>query len=487
MSFVGAGLLEGVYFEDTNFGYIRSSPFLVPSIGKYTIALRLNDNSKFCGWLIAKIDWMNDDSPDYGGGYNPETVEISYNYYPFRLFIDASMGLTADDILSGTIEMGDNVKPPPIYKPYTGEVDSIAGRLAVIADNTPEVSEKIASSRATSSGEVITATDICDIEHTVDVRLSSKNLFDVSKVPNTENITNNGDGTITISGVYYKDTLITLREFCPSLKVGDTVVLKLTSTGIHVIHLFGINYSWYNGYSITITEEHLNSTVWFYGKTDNGTYTISQIWINYGTVTQPYTPYIEDFSAISTKVTVSGSNLFDVSKVPNKNNITNNGDGTITINSTYSCGTAIPLKEYCPALKVGDVVTFNINTTGSTHIYLYGANTVWYRNVPYTITEEMLNSTVVLYGKNDNGTYTISQIWINYGTVSQPYEPYVEPTFYTPNSDGIVEGVKSIHPTMVISTDTPGALITCKYFTDRSICGKFNELTKTFEAAKALI
>ncbi|MGN0451594.1 MAG: hypothetical protein ACI4FN_05740, partial [Acutalibacteraceae bacterium] len=37
---------------------------------------------------------------------------------------------------------------------------------------------------------------------------------------------------------------------------------------------------------------------------------------------------------------------------------------------------------------------------------------------------------------------------------------------YTPNSDGTVEGVSSIYPDTLLTTDTDGAIIDCEYNAD---------------------
>jgi hypothetical protein len=109
-----AGLLEGCTFEDTNFGYIRSTPFTVANTGSYTLALNLADESKWSDWAVAWESWMANDSPACNGIKNPSYGEAMYlnKGYKYRLFIGASKGLKAYDILSATIETGDNVTAP---------------------------------------------------------------------------------------------------------------------------------------------------------------------------------------------------------------------------------------------------------------------------------------------------------------------------------------------------------------------------------------
>lgn len=109
------GLLEGCTFEDTDFGYIRSTPFTVPETGYYTIALNLKDDSKWWDWVVAWSGWRADDSPPCSGARNPSENEYLHLWSgdTYSLFLGSYKGLTALDILSGTIEMGDNVVAPP--------------------------------------------------------------------------------------------------------------------------------------------------------------------------------------------------------------------------------------------------------------------------------------------------------------------------------------------------------------------------------------
>ncbi|MBR0443733.1 MAG: hypothetical protein IIX15_05270 [Clostridia bacterium] len=60
------------------------------------------------------------------------------------------------------------------------------------------------------------------------------------------------------------------------------------------------------------------------------------------------------------------------------------------------------------------------------------------------------------------------------GTTATAYEPYIEPTEYTPNADGTVDGVTSLYPTTTLMTDTEGAVIDVEY--NRDINKAFDEL-----------
>lgn len=133
---------------------------------------------------------------------------------------------------------------------------------------------------------------------------TGKNLFDISKIPThyykhpSNNqysyITNNGDGTLTMESVGYTIPMgVTLREVCPSLKVGDKVVGQAIVDGKpeNFITFSGV---WlYNHMSTEITEEMLNSeikinTMWNGG--DAVTITYSNIQIEIAEKSTEYEP-----------------------------------------------------------------------------------------------------------------------------------------------------------------------------------------------------
>ena len=119
-----------------------------------------------------------------------------------------------------------------------------------------------------------------EIENTggnIDITDCNKNLFDFNDLENTNIITVNEDGSITLANntnsAGYTNTGKRLKELCRGLKVGDVAYLKLITTFSNEgIYLQGSNsYSWTNGYSKTITEDMLEDVVVFYGgyqKTD---------------------------------------------------------------------------------------------------------------------------------------------------------------------------------------------------------------------------
>lgn len=142
---------------------------------------------------------------------------------------------------------------------------------------------------------------------------------------------------------------------------------------------------------------------------------------------------IESITEIS--ATVTGKNLFDISKVISNWNsstnigIKNNNDGTLTVSAPSTSSSVQELapnklSDYCPNLKVGDVVYLNATTTGTQkYIYLITSASVWsFGSSARTITQNDLDSGVLWYSSGVNTTATISDIMIS--TDGGEYEQY---------------------------------------------------------------
>jgi hypothetical protein len=80
-------------------------------------------------------------------------------------------------------------------------------------------------------------------------------------------------------------------------------------------------------------------------------------------------------------------------------------------------------------------------------------------------TEDIVKGALCYYSYGVKGYVLKDSIQIEEGT-STEYEPYIEPTIYDVQADGIVEGVTSLYPNTTLYTDTQGAVIDCTYYQD---------------------
>ena len=191
---------------------------------------------------------------------------------------------------------------------------------------------------------------------------------------------------------------------------------------------------------------------------------------------------IEDLSSVS--VTKCGKNLFKT---------TNYSKGSIRVeDGSINTGVAkcVETSDYIP-LKAGTYTISYKKGANLRYVCLFNqekevTGNFWSsRKNPYTFTIdedclvridiERANSVAI---DNYDTFFADFEVQLELGKVATVYEPYIEPVIYTPNADGIVEGVLSISPSMNIFTNKVGVLIEAKYNADtkKYIDNKFAEL-----------
>lgn len=120
-----------------------------------------------------------------------------------------------------------------------------------------------------------------------------KNLFNISKIENTNYITNNGNGSLTVTTDVDSNGVSsgkTLRELCEGIVPG-LYTLNAESTGSEKwVYTPAIDV-WYYGTSKTLTDEMLDSTLYLYASGTETTATISNIQLELGSTPTPYEPY----------------------------------------------------------------------------------------------------------------------------------------------------------------------------------------------------
>lgn len=131
----------------------------------------------------------------------------------------------------------------------------------------------------------------------IGLKFTGKNFFDISQVPNTTYITNNGN-YLTISGITSAPTGKKLKELAPNLKVGETYLISADTYYNQYIYLLNIG-TWLYGYSRTITQADLDADVYFYGTGGSEPNNIYDIQIEKGTQATTYEQHKEVLYLIS--------------------------------------------------------------------------------------------------------------------------------------------------------------------------------------------
>ena len=132
----------------------------------------------------------------------------------------------------------------------------------------------------------------------VNVRICGINLFDINKFTPSAAVRKDENGNL-ITDTYggLGSSPVTLKSYCPELRVGDVVTLSANTTSSQKsIRLAKSQINWTFGTSRIITQNDLDSNVLWYSGRVNGVNveaTISNIQIEFGTKATAYTPYIE--------------------------------------------------------------------------------------------------------------------------------------------------------------------------------------------------
>ena len=203
--------------------------------------------------------------------------------------------------------------------------------------------------------------------------LNIANLQSGSASPGS--ITNNGDGTITVTTGTQQNVkaLQTLGDLCPAIKVGEEYYLSAESTGTNkYIYLHALSLIWNFGAKKTITAEMLASDLSFYASGAGGTTaTISNLMLRPSIDTDAtFAPYVSPtVSTVSLGRTIYGGSVDVVNGTG-----TETCSGIVALNSLTWTKTTIgghdcffanlPNGYIGPEGIVGDCDSYDITTDG---------------------------------------------------------------------------------------------------------------------------
>lgn len=359
---------------------------------------------------------------------------------------------------------------------------SIAEKLTTIAENTPKVywagSEDFGL-KGKEIGNPIRIDDSNSVPHAMAVGLRSKNLC--------EDVTLNG---VTITGDGKSNYIHKkLNAHFPDSDTPVTVSMKFTAKDIvfssnGLLIFCGVSYTdgttdylglastdnYTQGFgSFTVNKKIARIDISQQARWKSGTITIDHIQVEEGATATAYTPYVDVNGASVKKY---GKNLLaypykQTTKTENGITFTDNGDGTIAANGTATADSLFRTNRYtvkakqsyfvsgCP--KGGSNSTYYLNPRGFDYDIgngrLIKSNNDFSNDLEITIKSGTTVSNLVFKPQ------------IEIGSTATEYEPYKEPTTYTADENGKVEGVTSLYPTTTLIADS-NVSIECEYYRD---------------------
>ena len=378
------------------------------------------------------------------------------------------------------------------------EVDDIDEKTERLQNNTErailDMQNQCSNAlKAKANGEVIRIDDMSPVEHTMRVKVSSKNVIPYPYTNTTLEsggitFTDNGDGSLTVNGTATGQA--TFRVLY------DTVNKpQIFEDGVTYYNNIPHSYISYNDENGVLKYESRKTFTWD-DRYKLGSITIrinagvtidNETWypqIEAGTSPTNYTPYVD---VSTTTLKICGKNL-----VPSQYGFTEKTSKGIT--AVVTSDSSVTISGTLAEGEISDAV-FRMGLFDATH----------YRGATLCIPAQTVTGVrSVLHVKLDDGTWTYNYLRsdrssslfgvipdnavqfdysiavnssfvgsttgvypsLELGGAATEYEPYKEPITYKPNVDGVVEGVESIYPNMTITTDVYGVVIECEYNKD---------------------
>lgn len=354
--------------------------------------------------------------------------------------------------------------------------------------------------RGSASGEAVRLTDVSPLEHTLTVKLKSKNLlpfpyFHSSMLQAGITYTINSDGTITANGTATGRSEFVLSANKSDWASGNYVLSGCPSGGSADTY----SLQTINGFSDTGSGLQKNDTAEFARISiiiKKGT-TVSNLvfkpQLELGTTPTAYTPYISDLTSVN--VTRYGKNLTTPQQVykgaleyseeifENKNCV--RFTSAITIKNSPNAFK--PKTQYTVSFDVKTVLRSGQTTSGADAVFCFFYdddtlstiyNTYTQPDWEHKVFTSTVDKTVVAVGLTSREYRSYSYVDINSFQLEESStvtlcEPY-QAQKYIPSADGTVSGVKSLYPITTLMTDTAGVIINAEY--NRDINKAFAEL-----------
>lgn len=404
---------------------------------------------------------------------------------------------------------------------------TVAEKLITIADNTPLVANAVNAARTTASGSVIRVDDVLASEHPVKVQLRSKNFLSAltkypTRVKNAQPIHLKAGHKYTLSfdGEYPEwrfilcGTDINGNPFTPfagnGSSVGNAEFIKSAYAISWAYPGFTAIYASSNRTGNADTLECVKDCL----ITDIQIYVIgtevtpfTKFQLEEGAVATAITPYVDDFSGLST--TVQGKNLLSAmskwSALPQENaqpifmkagqkyTFSHNGEYTawrLMFYGTEADGSALPIDPDITASQLSGVYidsTYATNSGNRPRIQ-YAANLTGSHHV-IRCKKDFTVTAIQLWVTGEEIT-PCTQFQLELGAAATAYTPYEPAQIAEADETGKVRGLQSMSPTMTLTAADPAVTVECEYFpqTASDIYSKAQEIkTALTELKEALL
>jgi hypothetical protein len=312
------------------------------------------------------------------------------------------------------------------------------------------------------------------------------------------------NGVLTVEGQYANKHIDvadgeTYTFSCKSTRTGTAgggIYLRAYTTDlITYVNLFSAISELSQTATVTVPKGYPVLRVSFYGDSSGGTgtATYTEIMLEKGSTKTKYVPYIDPATA---QVTRCGKNLLPVypdleTKTISGIRFTVNADKSVTCSGTATANARfnltpnhkLPSGNYvlrgCPTNGSESVrlqTNIVIDGTGSTGTVDKGSGGIL--TVPDNC--EVYTYIVIIAGQSVSNITFKPMLQLQADT-NTSYESPITETFI-PTSDGVVEGIKSLSPTMTLLTDTANVVVEVEYNQDINTLNK-----KLAEALNAII
>ncbi len=364
------------------------------------------------------------------------------------------------------------------FKEVDHSLNADFGVIFKVDKSVPDYSVVANALKGYASGSAVTLADISPLHHILKVVARSRNLipypyYYTSKIINGVTFTVNADGSVTIKGTATANCYFYLligKDF------GETSMSALTNesatNGNYVVSKRVMYFAREKETYIYVTSGEV---------VDETLYPI----LAKGTMLPPWTPYINDLT--TAKLNACGKNLIpfpyvNSTKTINGVTFTVNADGSITVNGTATAQAVFELQAKSGGNTVLlNGVTYNLSGSpsgcGYSTYFIEATNDkAWFADVgggrAIDGTGEYFRTYIIVKsGVTVNNAVFYPQLEV--GETKTDYEPYKEPTTYSVNADGAVEGVAPIYPTTTL-IPTEGIVLDVEY--NRDINKAFAEL-----------